>query len=88
MPSTMTMALSTSIPMAMIKAPRLIRSTLTPNRYMKKNVASTVSKSDTPTTTEARTPMNSASTPITTPTDRASDKRKLLLASSTTRCCS
>jgi hypothetical protein len=48
----------------------------------------TVRKSVAPTTTAARQPMKSASTPITTPTDWARLTRNSEFASATARCCS
>lgn len=80
MPSAMTMALSTGIPMAMISAPRLMRYTLIPKTNMKKKGALKVSASVAATTTAARVPMNSASTPITTITEMARLIRKLPFA--------
>ena len=84
MPSALTMALSTTLPMAMIRAPRRMRSTLMPKSTVKKKGKTTVSASVTPTTTAARAPMKRA---IITPTDSARLIRKALLASSTTTCC-
>ena len=86
-PSATTMALSTSMPMAMISAPSEIRSISIAKTAMKNSVPTTVSNRVAPTTTEARQPMNSASTPTTMATDMARFTRKAFEASSTTRCC-
>ena len=88
MPSAMTMALSTSIPMAMISAPRLIRSISIPRTAMKKTVASTVRPRVAPTTRPARQPIVSISAPTTITTDCKRPTRKLDTASSTTLVCS
>ena len=87
MPSATTMALSTSIPMAMINAPRLIRSISMEKIPMKNSVPTTVNNRVEPTTTAARHPMNSASTITTMLTDMARFTRKSLDAFSTTKCC-
>ena len=87
-PSVMTMALSTSIPIAMIRAPRLIRSICIPNTDMKNSVEKTVSPRVEPTTRPARQPMVSISAPTTIATDCPRLTRKLETDSSTTTCCS
>ena len=69
MPSAITMALSTSIPMAMISAPRLIRSISMPKTDMKNSVENTVRPRVAPTTKPARQPMVSISAPMTMATD-------------------
>ena len=87
-PSVITMALSTSIPIAMIRAPRLIRSIAIPKTDMKNSVTNTVSPSVVPTTRPARQPIVIISAPTTMATDIARLRRKLETASSTTTCCS
>ena len=88
MPSVMTMALSTSIPMAMISAPRLIRSICMPKIDMKNRVENTVRLKVRPTTSPARHPMVSIRAATTMATDCPRLTRKLDTASSTTTCCS
>ena len=87
MPSATTMALSTSMPMAMIRAPREIRSISIEKKAMNKSVPTTVRRSVVPTVTAARQPMKRASTITTMLTDMARLTRKSFEASSTTRCC-
>ena len=82
------MALSTSMPMAMISAPSEIRSISMFNSPMNSRVPSTVSSRVLPTTTPMRQPMARHSTPITMATDMARLSRKSLMASLTTWCCS
>ena len=86
-PSATTMALSTSMPIAMISAPSEIRSISIENSAMKNSVPTTVSRSVDPTTTAARQPMKIPSTTTTMETDMARFTRKALEASSTTTCC-
>ena len=87
MPSATTMALSTSMPIAMISAPREMRSISMANMSMKKTVPATVRKRALPTVSPARHPMKTQSTPTTIAIDRARLNRKELIASSTTMCC-
>ena len=86
-PSATTMALSTSIPMAMISAPSEMRSISIEKIAMKNTVPITVSSSVAPTTTAARQPIASASTTTTMATEVARFSRKAFDASSTTTCC-
>ena len=86
-PSATTMALSTNIPIAIINAPREIRSISMEKIAIKNNVPTTVKSSVTPTTTAARHPMNSARTITTIVTDIARLIRNAFDASSTTTCC-
>ena len=85
-PSATTMALSTSIPIAMINAPSEIRSISIAPSAMKKSVPTTVSNRVEPTTTAARQPMKTASTATTMATDMARFSKKAFDASSTTAC--
>ncbi len=88
MPSATTIALSTNIPIAMIRAPSEIRSISIEKIAMKKSVPTTVKSKVPPTTMAARHPMNSANTATTMLTDIARFTKKSLDDSSTTTCCS
>ncbi len=65
MPSTTTMALSTSIPRAMIRAPREMRSSATPIGARKMNEPTIVSTRMKPIRSPERTPMKKSSTTMT-----------------------
>jgi hypothetical protein len=65
MPSATTMALSTSMPRAMISAPREMRCMAMPSRFIAISVPATVKSSTAPTITPLRRPMNSTSTTTT-----------------------
>ena len=86
-PSATTIALSTSMPIAMISAPRLMRSISTPKGSISASVPVTVSNSVPPTTTAARSPMNSAKTTRTMATDMPRLTRKSFEAACTITCC-
>ena len=88
MPSQTTTALSTSMPMAMISAPREIRSSSMPASHITSSVPSTVRNSTAPMITPARRPMAMHSTPTTMATERNTLRAKLFTDSSTMRCCS
>ena len=64
-PSTMTIALSTSMPRAMISAPREMRSRATPQGSRKMKLPTIVSTSTKPISTPLRRPMKKSSTTIT-----------------------
>ena len=68
-PSAMTMALSTSIPSAMMNAPRLMRSSRMPIHFMTISDAMTVTTSTTPMSTPLRSPIATSSTATTMITD-------------------
>jgi hypothetical protein len=65
MPSVTTMALSTSMPSAMISAPKEMRCIAMPSSCIAMSVPATVKTSTTPTMSALCTPMNSTSTPTT-----------------------
>ena len=69
MPSMTTMALSTNIPMATIKAPREIRCKVPPAASKMGKVAKMVSSNPVPMITPLRKPMKTISTTITITTD-------------------
>ncbi len=83
MPSTTTMALSTSIPKAMIRAPRLMRSSITPALSIGINVAKTVRIKMAPITKALRNPMANMSTPMTMTTASIRLMTKLSMAVTT-----
>ena len=84
----MTMALSTSMPMAMISAPSDTRCMVMPNTFISSSVPSTVNSSEPPATTPPRQPMARHSTRMTMAMELARLMMKPLTASSTTVCCS
>jgi len=65
MPSTTTMALSTSMPRAMIRAPREMRSRTTPCIFRKMKLPQIVKSRMNPISSPLRSPMNNRSTTIT-----------------------
>ncbi len=87
MPSQITTALSTSMPMAMISAPREMRSSSIPASHISSSVPSTVRNSTAPMITPARRPIARQSTPMTMATERKTLSAKLLTESLTMRCC-
>ncbi len=86
-PSVTTIALSTSMPIAMMSAPSEIRSISRPNWFMKKIVPSTVRNSTDPTVRPARHPIDTIRTITTMATDSARLIRKSLIDRFTTTCC-
>ena len=83
MPSVTTMALSTSIPIAIIMAPSEIRCSSIPRAAMMPIVPVTVSISTAPTMTPARQPMNRHSAMMTVVIDAMRLTRNWLIARST-----
>ena len=78
------MALSTSMPIAIINAPSEMRCRLIPSIAINAIVPSTVSSRTLPTTVPARQPIKRHSAPTTVTTDNVRLRKNVLIASLTT----
>ncbi len=87
MPSTTTMALSTSMPSAMISAPSEIRSSVTPAADMKMKLPAIVRNSTKPMSRPLRRPMKNSSTTMTIATACSRLTTKLCTATCTLSDC-
>ncbi|CAI8370041.1 MAG: Uncharacterised protein [Halieaceae bacterium] len=88
MPSVTTMALSTSMPIAIIMAPSEIRCSSIPAAAITPTVPVTVSNSTAPTITPARQPINRHSAAMTVVMEAVRFSRNSPIDRSTRRCCS
>ena len=86
-PSTITMPLSTSIPIAIISAPSEMRCSSISISHMISIVPIIVRNRTTPTTVPARQPIKRLSASMTVHTEMPKFLRKLVIACSTTMCC-
>ena len=88
MPSVTTMALSTSMPIAIIMAPSEMRCSSMPAAAITPIVPVTVSNSTAPTITPARHPMNKHSAAMTVVMEAVRLSKNWVIDRSTSRCCS